>query len=242
MQLALVSDLHGNLPAFEAVLSELERERVDELVCLGDVAAGPQPAETVARLRELGCPVVMGNWDAWFLDGFPTWHGAAGRFIEQGEWWSQKLSAADRAFLRTFVARTEIRIDGLPALCFHGSPHSFDDVILATTPNDELLGLLAEFDQPLMVGGHTHVQLARVVEATLVVNPGSVGLPFRGRPEGEFQFISPWAEYALVRVDDGRLSVELRRVPYDVDAMLQLTIDSGAPHAEWWAETWMPRL
>ena len=70
--LAAISDIHGNLPALEAVLAELEREGVDELVCLGDVALGPQPAETVARVRGLGCAVVMGNWDAWVLEGFPA--------------------------------------------------------------------------------------------------------------------------------------------------------------------------
>jgi putative phosphoesterase len=237
--LAVLSDIHGNLPALEAVLAELERERVDELVCLGDVAVGPQPVETLARVRTLGCVVVMGNWDAWVLDGFPPLRGDPWRrFIEQGKWWAGKLSAEDRACVRTFVPRIELRLDGVAVLCFHGSPRSYDEMILATTPHDELLRMLAGFDQPLMLAGHTHVQLARLVEGTLVVNPGSVGLPFRGIPIGELQRISPWAEYALVRVEDGRLSIDLRRTSYDVEDMLQRTIESGAPHAEWWAETW----
>jgi len=202
---------------------------VDELVCLGDVAAGPQPVETVVRLRALGCPVVMGNWMRGFSTASPLGRAERhGGSSSGGEWWARKLSAADRAFLRTFLARTELRLGGFPILCFHGSTLSYDDVILATTPTDELLSMLAVFNHPLMVGGHTHVQVVRVVEATLVVNPGSVGLPFRGLPAGEFQRISPWAEYALVRVEDGRLSVELRRASYEVEAMLQLTIDSGA--------------
>lgn len=240
MLLAVLSDIHGNLPALEAVLAELERERVDELVCLGDVALGPQPAETVARVGSLGCAVVMGNWDAWVLEGFPTAQGDPwARFVDQGEWWARKLSVEDRAFVRTFVPRVELRLDGVPVLCFHGSPVSHDEMILATTPHDELLRMLAGFDHPLMLAGHTHVQLARVVEGTLVVNPGSVGLPFRGLPAGELQLISPWAEYALVRVEDGRLSVDLRRTSYDVEGMLRRTIDSGVPHAEWWAQTWV---
>jgi hypothetical protein len=90
-----------------------------------------------------------------------------------------------------------------------------------------------------MLGGHSHVQLVRVVEGRLLVNPGSVGLPFRGVPLGELQRMSPWAEYALVRIDHGRASVELRRTRYDVERMLQQTIESGAPHAVWWAETWV---
>ena len=188
----------------------------------------------------------MGNWDAWVLNGFPEaredpWK----RFVEQGEWWARKLSEEDRAFLGTFVPQIELRVGGVRVLCFHGSPLSYDDMILSTTPHNELLGMLEGFDHPLMLAGHTHVQLARVVDGRLVVNPGSVGLPFRGLPDGELQLISPWAEYALVHIEDSRISVELRRTSYDVDGMLQHMIESGAPHAVWWAETWVnpdPRL
>jgi predicted phosphodiesterase len=155
VRLAVLSDIHGNLPALEAVLADLDHERVDELVCLGDVALGPQPAETVARVRALGCAVVMGNWDAWVLEGFPN---AAGepwkKFVEQGKWWAGKLSAKDSAFIRTFVPRIEIRVGGASVLCFHGSPASYDDMILATTPHDDLLRMLAGFDYPLMLAGH----------------------------------------------------------------------------------------
>jgi putative phosphoesterase len=240
MLLAVISDIHGNLPALEAVLAELEQEQLDEIVCLGDVALGPQTAETVARVRELGCAVVMGNWDAWVLDGFPRAQGDPWRrFIEQGEWWAQTLSAEDCAFMRTFAPRIELELDGVQVLCFHGSPGSNEEMVLATTPHDELLRMFAGFDHPLMLGGHTHVQLTRVVEGTLVINPGSVGLPFRGLPVGELQLISPWAEYALVRIEERRISVDLRRTSYDVEGMLRPTIDSGVPHAVWWADTWV---
>jgi putative phosphoesterase len=196
--LAAISDIHGNLPALEAVLAELEQEQPDEIVCLGDVAGGPEPVETVARIRETGCAVVMGNWDTWALEGFPPAPaGPMRKFIEQGEWWARKLSDEDRAFIRTFAPRIELELARTPVLCFHGSPASHDEVILATTPHDVLRRMLAGFDRPVMLGGHTHVQLARAIEGRMFVNPGSVGLPFRGVPHGEIQFISPWAEYAL---------------------------------------------
>jgi predicted phosphodiesterase len=172
--------------------------------------------------------------------GLPPFAGEPWRkFVEQGEWWAGKLSAGDRAFMRTFVPRIELQLEGVHVLCFHGSPGSYDDMILATTPHEKLLDLFAGFDQPLMLGGHTHVQLVRVVEGRLVVNPGSIGLAFRGLPLGELQLISPWAEYALIRIESERLSVDLRRARYDVEGMLRRTIDSGAPHAEWWAQTWV---
>ena len=78
MRLGLISDIHGNLLALDAVLDELNESRIDRLVCLGDVAAGPEPRETVERLRELGCPVVRGNWDTWVLDGVPPLQLQAG--------------------------------------------------------------------------------------------------------------------------------------------------------------------
>jgi putative phosphoesterase len=238
--LGVVSDIHGNLSALDAVLADLEREGADEVVCLGDVAVGPEPRETLARVRGLGLDVVMGNWDAWAIDGFPQARGEPmGKFLEQGAWWAKQLSSSDRAFMRTFLPRFELRFPDVSLLCFHGSPSSYDDMILATTPHEELLDLLTGFDAPLMLGGHTHVQLTRLIAGTLLVNPGSVGLPFRGVAPGEFQFISPWAEYALVRVDDGHLSVDHRRVAYDVENVLRRVIDAGAPHAEWWASTWM---
>ena len=184
--LAAISDIHGNLPALEAVLAELEREGVDELVCLGDVALGPQPAETVARVQGLGCAVVMGNWDAWVLEGFPPSTRRpmealcrAGRVVG-----SKALGGQPRVLTHL---RSEDRTPSstvVLVLCFHGSPLSYDDVILATTPHNELLGMLEGFHQPLMLAGHTHVQLARVIDGRLIVNSGSVGLPFRGLPDG----------------------------------------------------------
>lgn len=153
MVLAAVSDIHGNLPALDAVLAELKQEQLDELVCLGHVAVGPEPVETVARIRETACPVVMGNWDAWAVEGFPPAPADPMRkFIEQGEWWARKLSDEDRAFIGSFVPRIELELAGIPVLCFHGSPASHDELILATTPHDELHRMLAGFDHPVMLG------------------------------------------------------------------------------------------
>ena len=239
MQLGLISDIHGNRLALDAVVEELEREGVDQIVCLGDVAVGPQPAESLQGIRELGCPVVMGNWDAAFLGDMPKPRDEVGRMlVEIGEWWAAFLTPEDRAFMASFQPRLALELDGRSAVCFHGSPHSYDDWIFATTPDEELRAMLDGFDQPIFLGGHTHLQLIRRFEEAVIVNPGSVGLPFREwwpRPVR----ISPWAEYGIVRSGDGRLSIELRRTPYDVDAFLAMSLESGMPHAEWWADCWV---
>jgi predicted phosphodiesterase len=239
MRLALIADIHGNLPALEAVLEEIERDGVDEIVCLGDVALGPQPAETVERLRDLGCPVVMGNWDAWSFQEMPRLDGELGQVLrDQLAWSSEQLSAADERYVRGFDDTVELELGGgAQLLGFHGSPRSFVDMILATTPDDEVEGMLGGRTPLVLAGGHTHFQLFRRFAESAIVNPGSVGLPFRRGDTGVMP-ISPWAEYGLVDYEDDRLGVQLRRTPFDVDGFLSRMLASGMPHAEWWAELW----
>ena len=238
MRVALISDIHGNLLALDAVLAEIEKADVDEIVCLGDVAVGPQPTEALARIRELRCPVVMGNWDACFLEGMPDANDEVGlKLVQTAEWWAHFLSDEDREFMRSFVPTLELDLDGQDALFFHGSPRSYDDWIFATTPDEELRGMLGDHSEPVLVGGHTHLQLVRRFEKSIFVNPGSVGLPFVEwwpRPVR----IAPWAEYGILTSIDGRLEVELRRTTFDVKAFLELSRSSGMPHADWWAECW----
>ena len=234
MRLALISDIHGNLPALEAVVQEIGGEDVDEIVCLGDVAVGPQPGETLDRVRELGCPVVLGNWDAYFVQGFPEQPNEIGRqLVEMGEWWAGHLSAEQRAFIATFVDALER--PGLVA--FHGSPRSYEDFIYATTPDQELSEMLDGTRAPLLAGGHTHFAMVRHFDGALVVNPGSVGLPFV--KQETVMRISPWAEYAIVDSENGQLSVDLRRTAFDVASLLELIRNSGMPHADWWASLWL---
>ncbi len=239
MRIGVISDIHGNLFALDAVLAELERDGIDRLVCLGDVAVGPQPAEALQRVRELGCPVVMGNWDAAFLSGMPEPKDkVAEMLVEIGDWWAAFLSPADREFMESFAPTLPLHLGSRAVLCFHGSPKSYDDWIFATTPDEQLRPMLDEVEHPVLLGGHTHLQMIRRYEEQVIVNPGSVGLPFREwwpRPVR----ISPWAEYGVVGGEDGQLSMELRRTPFDVEAFLAMSLESGMPYADWWANCWV---
>lgn len=240
-RLGLISDVHGNVFALDAVLAELEREGIDGLICLGDVAAGPQPREALARVQELGCPVVMGNWDAWFIERLkppPPQDEIAVILYEINAFWADQLTADDRAVLRGYVPQLELPLDsGEQALCFHGSPRSYDDFIFATTPDEELAAMLGDVRRPLLIGGHTHLQLVRRFEHALFVNPGSVGLPFSDWWPDRV-LVAPRAEYGVLVHEEGQLRVELRRTTYDVEALLRLTLESGMPHAEWWVDCW----
>jgi putative phosphoesterase len=235
-RLGVISDIHGNCLALDAVLDDLRRDPVDALVCLGDaVQGGPQPGEVVARLRELDCQVVMGNADAWLLSGVDT--SANEQTTPQQEavrqWSLSRLSPEDRSFIEAFKPTVELQLaGGERLLCFHGSPTSFDDLIFMDTPEEEFQRFLAPYTGAIMCGGHTHAQQTRRIGEYFFFNPGSVGLPYnRHLPEDEFH-LDPWAEYAVLTSGEGRLGLDLRRVPYDVPALLDAYRSSGRPHIE----------
>lgn len=236
MRIALISDIHGNCVALEAVLADIRRKAVDRIVCLGDVAqSGPQPGETLARLRALACPVVLGNADAWLLSGDPslttdTWSEAQQAIRA---WSYARLSDEDRTFMGGFRPAIEVPLsEAMTLLCFHGSPTSFNDLILPTTPEEEFQRLLGRFRSHLCAGGHTHWQHLRRLGSSFFVNPGSVGWAYdRYAPAGAPQ-IDPWAEYAVVSVDSGQWSVECCRVPFGVHEYARVIRASGRPYGE----------
>lgn len=242
MRIALISDIHGNAIALEAVLNDLAGEPIDQFVCLGDVAeAGPQPSQVIARLRELGCLAVMGNTDAQMLlhEPYPPRDGDTPRYNEIVLWCADQLTPANLDTLRSFQATIELELGKETTLLgFHGSPRSYNDIILAVTPEDELSALLDGLNATLMAGGHTHRQLLRRHDQTLIINPGSVGLPVEHVGLNSPGYHPPWAEYAVISYEGGRLGIDLRRVPLDIEAIVQAAFNSGMPHAEWWASDW----
>lgn len=241
MRIALIADIHGNLTALDAVLAALAGAAVDQVLCLGDVAIfGPQPGATLARLRDLGCPVVMGNTDAWALDPqlHPFRNADTPKFNAIEQWGVAQLTDADRNFIRTFQPTVTVDLGGPGQLMgYHGSPRSHHDAIVATTPDAELAHWFGARPALLMAGGHTHMPFVRRFGESLVMNPGSVGLPYENRLDGHTRN-PPWAEYAIVTTDGG-LNVELRRTPVDVTRIAQAARQSEMPFAEWWLNAWL---
>ena len=239
VRVALISDIHGNLPALEAVLGDLERQSLDRVICLGDVCFGPQSHECLELVRALGCPVILGNWDSWSIDGFPPADDPVGIMLyEIGAWWAKLLTEDDRAFVRTFAPTLEVPLEnGSQMLCFHGSPRSFSDWILATTPDEEIQDMFAGIDASVLAGGHTHLQMLRRFGRSVILNPGSVGQPFSQWWPQEIR-VAHWAEYGVIDTSSERVAFELRRVPFDVDALLELLAGSGMPHSRWWIDSW----
>lgn len=238
MRIGIISDIHGNCVALDAVLENIKQTGVDQIVCLGDgVQGGPQPVEVVARLQELGCPVVMGNADDWLLTGVASDAEAISeersvRLDAVREWQLTRLSPSDLDFIRTFQPTVQIELDGeRTLLCYHGSPKSFDHVILPQTPDEEVHGYLEPHEPMIYTGGHTHMQFIRHFGRTFHFNPGSVGVAYRhDQPDDHFR-LDPWAEYALLSSSSGTLSLEFRRIPFDVGQLISVYRASGRPFA-----------
>jgi predicted phosphodiesterase len=240
MRVALISDIHGNLVSLEAVLADIAGVGVDRIVCLGDVAAlGSQPREVIVRLKALGCDCIMGNHDDHLLDADAA--GDLGPWItEVTAWCVDQLTEADLDFLRSFRPLLEIPLGAQDTLlCYHGSPRSNEERMLYTTPAEELDEMLAGRTGTVLAGGHNHVQMLRHHKGMPVVDVGSVGQPFERMPFESWPRFLPCAEYAIVGLDCGVLSVDLRRVPIDVGAAQRAALDNGMPGAEDWAGWWM---
>jgi predicted phosphodiesterase len=242
LRIAIIADIHGNRVALDAVLTPLSREQIDQIICLGDVPAmGPEPHEVVHRLRTLDCPVIMGNTDEWLLHGLPfaETDERTRRIAELFRWGREQLSREDQDYLRSFRRLLDIPLgDSFTLLCFHGSPRSNMDLIFSTTPDEELKSLLAGYNATVMAGGHTHIQMLRRYNNSTIINVGSIGLP--GGPLFSGVHRPPWAEYALIDVSNRVLDIEFRRVPLDIEALVEATVSSGMPYAETWIQEWTP--
>jgi putative phosphoesterase len=241
LRIAILSDIHGNCIALDKVLDEIQQDNIDQIICLGDtLQGGPQPAQVVTRLQELGCAIVMGNSDAWLLTGVETGNEVISEERRKTlnavrEWTLSLLSAADRGFIQTFQPTLEIELEAdRKLLGFHGSPASFNDVILPDIPQEALFKFFGRYDAQVMTGGHTHVQYMRRIDsgARFFFNPGSIGFAYNHhQPDEGFQ-ANPWAEVAILTSEIGRSALEFRRVAFDVAKLITVYKTSGRPYAQ----------
>jgi predicted phosphodiesterase len=217
MRLAALYDIHGNLPALEAVLEDVRAAQVDGIVIGGDIVPGPMPRETLARILDVGVPVhgIHGNGELAVLAqvGDPDpgavayWGTVSGAPPPEPvrdvlRWTAGQLEPEHRCLLASWPKTLRVDVDTLGGVLFcHGTPRSETDVFTRLTPEDPLLPLFAGLDTALVICGHTHMQFDRTIGTTRVVNAGSVGMPF-GRTGADWLLLGP--------------RVELRRTTYDL--------------------------
>jgi predicted phosphodiesterase len=218
------------------VLTDLERDPVDQIVCLGDmIQGGPQPAEVVHRLRELACPVVLGNADAFLLNPDAAVEPKTARQLAVREWTLAQIGDGAAAFIEMFRPTLDVPLGGgLTLLAFHGSPTSFDDIVLPHLEEEEFRRLIGPPEAHVLAGGHVHLQWLRRYGDSTFLNPGSVGLAYdHAQPDDTDDIrVDAIAEYARLDVDSDRLEIAFRRIPFDRDAVLAAIEGSGIPHGD----------
>ena len=222
MRVACLFDIHGNLPALEAVLADVRAARPDRIVIGGDVLPGPMPRECLDLLSSLEIPrdYIVGNGDRATRQAR---HGAMDPLVppffhDAMHWNAAQLTDADDRAIGEWPLTLEIDIDGIGRVVFcHATPRDDNEIFVKTTSEEKLRPLFDALGAQLVVCGHTHMQFDRMVGRTRIVNAGSVGMPFQ----------EPGAYWALLGPD-----VKLRRTTYDSDAAAARVCATAYPQAE----------
>jgi putative phosphoesterase len=222
MRVAALADVHGNLPALEAVLSEVDAERPDLVVFCGDVASGPMPAETIEMLRAVAnARFVRGNADRGLVDEYDGKDASPmpGPFAG---WCAKQIDKEQRDYLAAFEDTVTLDgVDGIGRVLFcHAVPRNDTDVMTSETSLERMRTLLSGVDADLVVCGHTHIQFDRTVDRIRVVNAGSVGMPY-GEPGAYWAMLGP--------------NVRVRRTNYDLEAAAVRIRAKGSADAEQFA-------
>jgi predicted phosphodiesterase len=241
LRTAVFSDIHGNLVGLEAFLADAADRGVDNYVCLGDaLQGGPQPRECLDRLAALGCPIVLGNADAFLIDLDPSVEPATEEQLDVARWTQSELGTDGIEQIRTFQPTARLDLGGgRTLLAMHGSAMSFNEIQLPSTPEAETRAAIAGVDADIIAGGHVHMQWTRPIAHRVLLNPGSVGLAYdHEQADDKNVRLSPWAEYAIVGSTDGHLSIELHRARFDPAEVVSAIERSGRPNGASFARGW----
>lgn len=214
MRIAIISDIHGNITALDAVLADLRTRLVDATYCLGDlVGYAAHPNEVTERVRAEGIPTIMGNYD----DGVGFDRDECGcaytnpvdkALGDQSLAWTKAIvTPENKAFLRTLATEIRFDADGRRVLLVHGSPRRINEYLFEDRPISSFQRLAASSNADIIVFGHTHKPYTRRVDDVLLVNAGSVGKP----KDGDWR-----ACYVILDASDATTPVEFIRVSYDV--------------------------
>ncbi len=233
MRLAVIADIHGNLPALEAVLADIRRRGAERMINLGDCVSGPLwPRETCERLMASGIPTLRGNHDRWVATLPSADMGPSERYTRG------KLDDVQLAWLRDLPPTLQVD-DGIVA--FHGRPGDDNSYLLEDIEQGRLVraaaGTIAQrlgrTDAALVFCGHSHQQhMVRLPDGPLIINPGSVGLPAYRDPAGIARVSevgSPHARYALVDIGERGTTIDLVALDYDHASAAKRAAANGNP-------------
>ena len=222
MRLAIMSDIHGNLPALKAVLQELQRYDMHGIIVAGDFTGGPHPAETLPLLRTLAARMIRGNGDTYLLrysNGSAPIAWYSSRQFALLRWAHQHIDKETLAFLESLPEQRTVHLpDTSPIRVVHGSPSNSSQSIFPDREPDTLDRALAQVSEPVLICGHTHIPWSLERNGQLALNRGAVCGPLNGDTR---------AQFALLTWQDHRWRVEHHAVPYDLDLIRTDFCESG---------------
>jgi putative phosphoesterase len=228
-RVVVFGDIHGNLPALEAVLADMDARELSPLYCLGDlVGYGTFPNEVIAAIRDRNIPTLMGNYDQGV--GNSSDDCGCAYTSKQAEalgkrsiaWTNEHTTADNKLYLRQLTDKIPLQLGGLRVRLVHGSPRKINEYLYEERPNATMERLLDMAEADVLVCGHTHIPYHKILPSGRhVVNAGSVGKPKDGNPE---------ACYVVLEAVDKALSVTFRRVPYDIDRAAKAIEESDMPN------------
>jgi len=229
MQVAAIYDIHGNLPALEAVLEEIRQAEVNHIVVGGDVVPGPMPRETLRCLLDLGIPVqfIQGNGEIAVLEQMAGREPATvpEQYRPIVRWTAQQLYPEYERLLASWPKTFRVEIPGLGGVLFcHATPRNENECFTRLTPEDRLLPVFEGLTVPVVVCGHTHMQFDRTIGRIRVVNAGSVGMPF-GESGADWLLLGP--------------AVQLQHTSYDFTRAAERIQDTNYPQAQDFAERYV---
>ncbi len=228
MKIALIADIHANLPALKAVWKSIEAQQVDQALCLGDlVGYYPWPNEVVEFIRTKGIPCIQGNYD----EGVGEELMVCGCDFKDEEaarlggisldWAIERTTDENRLWLRDLPKEMRLELAGRKIWLVHGSPRKNNEYLTAQFSEQELAAYLSEGDVDILLCGHTHLAYHRQMGNGHVINAGSAGKPKHGNPN---------VTYVLVDLAE-QVSVSIIEVPYDHEAAATATVEAGLPTA-----------
>ncbi len=221
MRLAIVSDIHGNFAALRAVVADLDRQEVDDVLVGGDLAqGGRQPAEVLDLLMARRWPAVLGNADAFVLKFFEGRPPLDDPFATSGQWTAERLRPEHIAYLRGLPELIRRHSPDSPRFALvHATPWSITDVVLPDAPDEMARRMLSAAHADVVAYGHIHTAYQRHVDRGWLISVGAVG----GSNDQD-----PRPAYSIVTLDPV-VGVEVRRVAYDVDAEITAARRDGFP-------------
>jgi putative phosphoesterase len=221
MKIAVLNDIHGNLPALKATLAEVDALGCDRIVIGGDSALGPMPRETLDLLMARGEQVtwVLGNCDRDMIASPHYKIALSERVAARVRWAADQITPAQRELLAALPLTFALDVSGLGRVLFcHGTPRDEDEIVTQLTSESRIQGIYAAVAPRVVIGGHTHVQYDRSVLGKRLINAGSVGMPFEGRTGSFWVLLGP--------------DVKLMRTEYDVEQAAREIRLTNYPDAE----------